>query len=113
MHTRTGQYTDGNGNEYAIGTISLVYTPVKLHESSSGFYSGGQPRQVTLTAAQQHRLIHLLEVACNKSESHSTNRAKGSGLIQLFTTTQKTSVILTPGCAEQKYIEVELKQFLT
>lgn len=112
MHTQTGEYIDGNGNEYAIGATSLVYTPVKPHESSTGFYSGGQPKQVKLTAAQQHQLIHLLEVACNKSESHITNRTKGSGLIQLFTITQKTSVILTPGCAEQKYIEAELKQYL-
>jgi hypothetical protein len=48
MSTSTYQYADGSANVYRIKPDSLEYIPVKPEESSTGMYSGGEPKKVAL-----------------------------------------------------------------
>jgi hypothetical protein len=52
MQDETYTYVDGNNNTYAITSTALDYIPVKKADSSSGTYSGGEPKKVVITKTQ-------------------------------------------------------------
>lgn len=105
-------YADGSANLYVITSDSLEYVPVKPEESSTGFYSGGDPKKVALTPQQFRSIRALLETAKSKHEIHLPDRIKTSGAITTVSGTEKSSVILKPGCAELGQIERQLQALL-
>jgi len=105
------EYADGNGNQYIITRQSLIYIPIKPEESSTGTYSGGDPKTVRLTAAQFDSIREALEGGV-KSNNHIVDRVKMSGVISVVGETDKTKYILTPGSPEIKIIETRLKEII-
>jgi len=73
-------YIDGNNNAYEIGE-RLEYVPVTRAQSSSGMYSGGEPKSVALDAEQRAELIDLLERIAADTANVITDRPKGCGTI--------------------------------
>jgi hypothetical protein len=112
MNTTSYQYSDGNANVYIITPDTLEYVPVKPNESSTGFYSGGVPKKVMLTANQFQHLVALIEAAMKNTDAHIPERIKGSGAIKTLTGSEKHSIFLKPGSVELGKIEAALKELL-
>ena len=106
------EYSDGSANRYIITKDSIQYIPVKPEQSSTGFYSGGEPTHEKITSEQFNTLQRLFEVAMSKSEIHIEDRMKTSGLIVKIKPDETKSVILKPGVSEIATIETTLKQLL-
>lgn len=112
MNSTSYQYADGSANVYVIKSDSLEYIPVKPEESSTGFYSGGDPKKVAIRPEEFRKLQSMFEAAKKKHEIHIPDRIKTSGMITTFSGQEKTSFILKPGCHEITAIETELKRLL-
>jgi hypothetical protein len=108
----TYQYADGSANVYIIRPDSLEYIPVRPEESSTGFYSGGDPKKVALKPEEFRNVQNLLEAARKNQEVHMSDRIKTSGMITTFSGSERTQVILIPGSTEITTIEAELKKLL-
>lgn len=106
------QYADGNANVYVIKTDSLEYIPVKPEESSTGSYSGGAPKKISIRPEDFRSLQAMLETAKKKHEIHIPDRVKSSGMITTFSGSEKSNFILKPGCKEMATLESELKRLL-
>jgi hypothetical protein len=106
------EYADGNANVYIITPTELRYVPVTPEESSSGTYSGGEPKNIAISPAQFQTLEALFEKALNNTETHIENRVMMSGLVSRTGSNKKQS-ILKPGSTDIATIEEELKKILT
>lgn len=74
---------DGSGNGYTCrrddtGAMTFVYSPMTPERSSSGMYSGGDPRQGPLTDAQAAAVWREVAVAVARTEGHLEGHAKGT-----------------------------------
>ncbi len=105
------EYADGNANVYVITPTELRYIPVTPIESSSGSYSGGEPKTITLNATQFQSLAALFESAFSNTDTHIENRVMMSGLVSR-TGTSKKQCILKPGSPDITAIEAALKKVL-
>lgn len=112
MNSTSYQYADGSANVYVLTSDSLEYIPVKPEESSTGFYSGGDPKRIALTPEAFRNLRAMLETAKKKHEIHIPDRIKTSGMITTLSGAEKTNFILKPGCKEITEIETALKKLL-
>jgi hypothetical protein len=106
------EYADGNGNTYKVQHSSLEYIPVKKEESSSGMYSGGDARTVTLNAEQYKNITTLLESALNNTAIHINDRVMMSGVVRAVSSENKRSCIIKPGSDELRRIEQTLKSIV-
>jgi hypothetical protein len=106
------EYADGNGNRYVLTSSSLSYIPVKPEESSSGRYSGGDPKEILLKDDQFNSVQTLLRNAISNSSNHIQNRVKMSGLITVVYKEEHKQYILQPGSEELRAIEAILKEVL-
>lgn len=105
------EYADGNANVYVITPIELKYIPVTPEESSSGTYSGGEPKNIAITPAQFQTLEALFENALSNTETHMENRVMMSGLVSR-TGSNKKQCILKPGSEDIAAIEKALKSIV-
>ncbi len=105
------EYADGNANVYVITPTELKYIPVTPEESSSGTYSGGEPKNIAITPAQFQTLEALFEKALSNTETHMENRVMMSGLVSR-TGSNKKQCILKPGSPDITMIEEALKKIL-
>lgn len=106
-------YADGSANRYIITPTTLEYDPIKPEESSTGMYSGGDPKSISISAAQFDSIRDLLDKAIANKTIHIQDRMKTSGLIAVFKGDTQTQVILSPACEEKKAIEDMLKKTLS
>ncbi len=106
------EYADGSANRYIITPDTLEYDPVTPAESSTGTYSGGDPRAVSITAGQFEAIGQLFDKALGNKAVHIQDRVKTSGAISIVKGDSHTQVILAPGCAEKEAIESLLKKIL-
>src|SRR5687768_1138821 len=90
-------YADGSANRYIITSNTLEYDPIKPEESSTGMYSGGDPKTVSISAGQFDSIRHVFENAVSNRAVHIENRIKTSGAIDIFNGDTHTHVILAPG----------------
>lgn len=101
------QYADGAANVYrfaqdqAGAEVSFEYVPVTPEQSSTGTYSGGEPRKAALAAgdprvAELWRRVEALEA---DTASHGPDRNKGTGLFAIVTPAGKRSFIVEQGAA--------------
>jgi uncharacterized lipoprotein len=103
------EYADGNGNTYKIQPSSLEYIPVKKEESSSGLYSGGDAKTVTINAEQYKNISMLLESALDNTGIHINDRVMMSGVVRATSPENNRSCIIKPGSNELFKIEQTLK----
>jgi len=101
-------YTDGNGNRYIITSGVLQYIPLTPEESSSGTYSGGEPKVITLHEVQVQAIRKLLEDAIDDQSIHIDKRIMGSAVIEKNSATW----IISPQAPQKSRIESLLEEFL-
>jgi len=85
----TLSYGDGSANVYRLsqagGVVHFEYVPVRPEESSTGHYSGGEPKQADLPAddprvTELWRRVQALEA---DASLHTSERAKRTGQFSL------------------------------
>jgi hypothetical protein len=106
------EYSDGSANRYVITETTVEYIPVKPEESSTGMYSGGEPRSISITADQFKMLAKTFDLAFKNTNAHMTDRPKMSGLITSISGSTTNKAILKPNSEEKKAIESLLKTML-
>lgn len=111
-HDFVYSYHDGANNVWSIGPQKIIYQPVTPAMSSSGIYSGGEPFEKTISAAQFTEIEALLKAGAANKTIHEDSRLKGSGMIiELITDTMIGSTYLLPmRSAEKAVIETWLGQ---
>lgn len=87
------EYSDGSANRYIITPDSLEYIPVQPHESSTGFYSGGVPKKISITPETYRLIKQTLESALTNEAVHTDKRAKMTGLITVKSKNLRTIVV--------------------
>lgn len=84
-------YHDGSGNGFHFwhdadgGEARFAYKPIMAEMSSSGFYSGGEPRQGVLQNQQAQTLWDEARRLEADTAAHTTARVMGSGAFRLTT----------------------------
>ena len=106
------EYADGSANLYLLTEQELRYVPITPEQSSTGRYSGGEPKTVPITPDQFNALKTLLDNALSNTSIHISDKIKTSGMISLIGSTDKKQCIIKPGCAEMIAIEEALKRTL-
>ena len=106
------EYADGSANRYVITSTQLEYIPVKPEESSTGMYSGGDPKKVTLNPEQYEAIQGVLEKAINTPSIHIADRMKTSGLIVRIKGDETAHYVLQPQSEAIQEIENLLKRIL-
>jgi hypothetical protein len=88
-------YSDGNSNAYSVKETEIKYDPVSKEESSSGHYSGGEPKAVIISPHELNKLTALFEEIIADSSCHQPKRSMGSGLLIRYnkTTAEKKVII--------------------
>lgn len=99
------KYADGAANIYHFaqettgGPVSFEYVPVTPEQSSTGTYSGGEPRKATL-AADDPRIDELwqrVERLEADTASHGPDRNKGTGAFAIATPSGSRQFIIEQG----------------
>ncbi len=106
------EYADGNGNRYIITSTILQYVPVTPETSSSGTYSGGEAKVITLHDAQHKAINKLLQDAIGNKAIHVENRVMGTGLILKDDGSGSEKWIIRGDAPEKERIEGLLREFL-
>ncbi len=111
-HNLVYRYHDGSNNVWSIGPQKIVYQPVTPAMSSSGIYSGGEPFEKTISAAQFVEIEALLKSGLANKTIHEDSRLKGSGMIvELLSDALAGGTYFLPmRSAEKTAIEAWLKQ---
>lgn len=76
-------YVDGNNNVYTLTPDSLVYDPITPNESSSGEYSGGEPKTVKITSEKFSKIEGIVLAILKDKKSHEKNRQMGFGTLEV------------------------------
>ena len=100
-------YYDGNGNGFTLTSNSLAYDPITKEMSSSGIYSGGSKKTISIKREQYESIEKLLIEAIANKNIHLKNRPKGSGMIK----SPSEKVVIRNGDEKNK-IEAELRALL-
>ncbi|GBF50313.1 hypothetical protein LPTSP4_18380 [Leptospira ryugenii] len=108
------RYSDGNGNVYRISAQKnqyiLQYIPVTEAMSSSGTYSGGEPRSVYLSVSEYKNLIKFMDTI--KSSGEDLPRNKGTSALSYQRNGADWKSVFPYGSKEAKLIEKNLNQHL-
>jgi len=94
-------YRDGSANSYTICVngerATFEYVPVTPAQSSTGHYSGGDPRSGQLDAAQIAALWQHVTALEANTALHVTDRGKGTGLFAITDANGERSFIIARG----------------
>jgi hypothetical protein len=100
-------------NTYSIKETELKYEPVQKEESSSGNYSGGEPKIKIITPHELNKISVLFEDALSDTLSQEKGRKMGSGLFIRYDKTKVDKKIIIKFDSEmQKRIEVALSDLI-
>ncbi|HEY5928197.1 MAG TPA: hypothetical protein VIV11_41200 [Kofleriaceae bacterium] len=95
------QYADGSANAYSINgdgdAATFEYDPVTPERSSTGMYSGGDPRKGPLDAARVVELWTQVRALEANAGLHTTERAKGTGAFSIMEAGATRSFIIERG----------------
>ena len=101
-------YFDGSANKYTITQSSIKYDPVTPEDSSTGFYSGGEPYQKNIDPLQFESLEAVFKKAIQVKEDQTSNRDKGTGM--LFIPTSESPYIFKMHSVQKQEIESAIKK---
>lgn len=107
------EYADGSANLYSLNGNTLSYDPVRPEESSTGTYSGGDPKTVQLTRPQADSIRLLLNEAFNNTADQIPDRVKGSGAVYINDGKNQKKFILRQGSEDINRVELALKNVLS
>jgi hypothetical protein len=90
----TIRLADQNNNKYLITGEALKYQPIRAVESSSGIYSGGEAKEIALSAAQWQKVQELAQAILDNTSSHTETRQKLTSVIKVSQGLHKHSHII-------------------
>ncbi|MBA3392513.1 MAG: hypothetical protein H0T89_07715 [Deltaproteobacteria bacterium] len=97
------EYADGSANAYRIandgGGATFEYRPVTAAQSSTGRYSGGEPRRGDLDAAQVAELWRQVAALEANPKLQTTDRMKGTGSFRVTDAAGARAFIILRGPA--------------
>lgn len=105
-------YLDGSGNKYELIKGELEYNPVKKENSSSGEYSGGVQKKVTVTPEEIKLIKASFEKAIMATSEQQENREMMTGMVIRNKKNKEKKVILKPDSATKKELEELLKKYM-
>ncbi len=107
-------YLDGSGNKYILSPDGILeYDPVRIEESSSGEYSGGEPVSKKVEPVVLDNIRTTFKTAIENKDIHIEKRVKLSGLIEVRGGKQKNIYILNPSSPKKDEIEQLLKSAIS
>jgi len=106
-------YLDGSANKYELIKGVLEYNPVKKENSSSGEYSGGTPKKITVTSDEIKSLKAAFEKAIKAKPEQQEKREMMTGMVIKEKKKKKTEVILKSDSAAKKELEELLKKLIS
>jgi hypothetical protein len=96
-------YVDGNNNTYRITPEKkLIYEPVTPEMSSSGVYSGGNPKEVMLNKEDYKKLTGLINSTFKNKKVHTEARNMGTGMVKLIFLENRTQTAFINSDSEEK-----------
>jgi hypothetical protein len=104
-------YSDGSGNSYVIKKNTIKYIPVKVNESSSGIYSGGEEKQSAVSESEYSEIADMFNSISNNKSIQIENRIMTSGIITIENK-NKSAVIIFKDAQTQEVLENKLKLLL-
>ncbi len=107
----THRYADGNNNTYYIAATTLVYSPISALQSSSGYYSGGQPATLALTSVQYQAILLLFEQAKTAVAAHQDQRTKFTSVLHFRALHQ--TILLAHQTDTNQNLQKYLNSFVT
>ena len=93
-------YSDGSANNYQFkqdtkeGEVYFEYIPVRPEQSSTGMYSGGDPRKGLLDKNQTAELEKWLDKLEKETSLHAKDRIKGSGSFRIKSGSETRSFLI-------------------
>lgn len=105
-------YLDGSGNKYEWMADGLSYVPVTPEKSSSGEYSGGNPKKVGVSSEEVKLLKAAFEKAIKAKNEHQENREMMTGMIIRTKKKKESNFILRSDSASKKELEELLKKVM-
>jgi hypothetical protein len=106
-------YLDGSANKYELNGTNLEYTPVKKENSSSGEYSGGVQKKVTVTSEEIKLVKAAFEKAIKAKTEQHDKREMMTGMVIKEKKKKKTEVILKSDSVAKKELEELLKKLIS
>ncbi len=76
-------YNDGNANTYVITSKNFTYKPVKPMKSSSGTYSGGEPKYFEIDNSKFNNIFIRAEQIVTNDKIKINTRQMGTGFIKI------------------------------
>ena len=67
-------YLDFNNNSYKVSTDRISYEPIRIEDSSSGEYSGGEPAEAALTEDEFLEIYELAKAIMKDKTLHRNKR---------------------------------------
>lgn len=104
-------YSDFNNNLYSLTGLDLRYAPVQPHESSSGLYSGGQDKKLSIAPEQASKIFEVAEVIFNTKTLHRDQRRMLTAILRLHSEEGSTKMIIGRS-EDQRKLEGLLKAAL-
>jgi hypothetical protein len=100
-------YRDGNANTYRFHAAGdgarFEYDPITPERSSTGMYSGGDPRSGLLGADQLASLWEHVTALASNPAIQVADRGKGTGLFVIKATNRERSFIIVRGAELQAF----------
>ena len=106
------KYIDGSNNSYLVSENQLKYRPIQPENSSSGFYSGGEPQETSISIEDLKQIQEAFAYAAQQLSDHQEKRVMGSGLIIIGTGENRQRFLIKRNSDAQKAVEELLKNLL-
>jgi len=106
------KYADGSGNRYIITNDTIEYIPVKMEESSSGEYDGGEAQKKKISSDAFLQIKNKFDEIFNNKSIQIKDRIMTSGVLTIERN-KKTKEVIVMKCKEQEELESLLKKALT
>lgn len=90
----TIRLADRNNNKYLITSEALKYHPISEAESSSGVYSGGEAKEIAISAAQWQQVQTMAQAIVDNTASHTETRQMLTSVLKMSNGLHKQSHIL-------------------
>lgn len=101
-------YIDGNGNTYEFNENELKYIPVKPANSSSGTYSGGDPKTVSLSRVDADELKKLFDACIAKKDEQTKENTMGTATIKFKKFKKSMKVMMMANSTAKTALETAL-----
>ncbi|MDT0556093.1 hypothetical protein [Patiriisocius hiemis] len=102
-------YTDQNNNSYYISETEIRYIPITPSESSSGVYSGGNKKNVSISKAQFSEISEKCDAIFNTPNLQTSQRRMMTSILRFSSSSESKKIILTPS-EKRKELEHLLKE---